>query len=194
MKILPRQFYERSSRIVAVELLGKVLVVPCGRSRLTARIVETEAYNGRTDPASHAYHGPTPRNKVMFGPAGYAYVYFIYGNHYCFNIVTEKEGIAGAVLIRAVEPMCGLSLMKKRRQVSAAHHMSNGPGKLTHALGITKKHSGCDVVRGVIVVREDTASQNDVMMITVTPRIGIREGKKLLYRFYIKGNKFISRT
>src|SRR3989338_10306073 len=119
---LERSFYERNTQVVAFELIGKVLIFKQGDNFLSGKIVETEAYFGANDPASHAYRGVTPRNRVMFGPAGKTYVYFTYGNHYCLNIVTEKEGVAGAVLIRALEPLGGIDMMRKnRRQINVNH-------------------------------------------------------------------------
>ena len=192
MRRVPRDFYKRSTRVVAIELLGKVLVVCHTKKTLRVRIVETEAYFGENDPASHAYRGMTPRNRVMFGPPGFMYVYFIYGNHYCLNIVTENEGTPGAVLIRAVEPLVGIRDMMKRRRVKDIHHITNGPGKLTQALGITKQHSGLDVLRSDISIIGDTDFDKHNLLIGVTPRIGIHKGKNKLYRFYIKHNKFVS--
>ena len=192
MQRVPRDFYKRNTRVVAIELLGKVLVVRYTKKTLRARIVETEAYFGENDPASHAYRGMTPRNRVMFGPPGFTYVYFIYGSYYCLNIVTENEGTPGAVLIRAVEPLVGIRDMMNRRCVKDIHHITNGPGKLTQALGITKQYSGLDVLRSDISITSDTDYNKHNLLIGVTARIGIHKGKNKLYRFYIKNNKFVS--
>ena len=112
---LDRHFYERNTQVVAFELIGKVLVFKENGTKISGKIVETEAYFGAKDPASHAYRGMTPRNRVMFGAPGVSYVYFTYGNHHCLNVVTEKEGTAGAVLIRALEPISGVPIMQRRR-------------------------------------------------------------------------------
>src|SRR3989338_6521216 len=133
MKVLERAFYERNTRVVAFELIGHMLVFERQDGNVSGRIVETEAYFGAEDPASHAYCGLTQRNRAMFGLAGMSYVYFTYGNHFCLNVVTERAGVAGAVLIRAVEPISGVSMMKKRRQSGNMLELANGPGKLTQA-------------------------------------------------------------
>src|SRR3989338_2706135 len=149
MKILDRAFFGRNTQIVAAELIGKILVLNQGGSLVSGKIVETEAYFGADDPASHAFRGATPRNRVMFGPAGVSYVYLTYGNHHCLNIVTETDGVAGAVLLRALEPLSGLSRMKKRRgKKHPAAALTNGPGKLTQAFGITRDHSEIDMTQG----------------------------------------------
>jgi len=189
---LERSFFVRNTRVVAIELLGKILSVHHPRKTLHTRIVETEAYFGSTDPASHAYRGMTPRNQVMFGPPGFSYVYFIYGNHYCFNIVTEPDGIPGAVLVRAVEPLVGTRAMMMKRHVTCVTHTTNGPGKLTQALGITKRHTGCDIIRGSLFsVSNDSTDTHDIIL-GASRRIGIRKGNKSLLRFYIKENAFVS--
>src|SRR3989338_6570908 len=134
---LERSFYERNTQVVAFELIGKVLIFKQGDNFLSGKIVETEAYFGANDPASHAYRGVTPRNRVMFGQAGMSYVYFTYGNHHCLNIVTETEGVPGAVLIRALEPISGVPIMQRRRgKKITREQLTNGPGKLAQALGI----------------------------------------------------------
>ena len=174
MPVLPRSFYARPAAEVARALLGKILA----HGEVSGRIVETEAYLGATDPAAHAYRGLTPRTRVLFGPPGHAYVYLIYGIHNCLNIVAEPEGAAGCVLIRALEPRTGIT------------RPTNGPGKLTHALGITLKHNGCDVTRGPITVSApETAA---AFQIGVSPRIGITKAADLPLRFFIRGNRFVS--
>ena len=175
---LPRSFYARPTVEVARDLLGKVI----HHGRACARIVETEAYLGVGDAAAHSARGPTPRTKVIFGPPGHAYVYLIYGMHYCLNIVAEPKGVAGCVLIRAVEPvpaMAGIALA------------SNGPGKLTRALGITLKHYGADLTRGPITLHEPP--DQEPFEIGISPRIGISQAAELPLRFYIRGNQFVSR-
>jgi DNA-3-methyladenine glycosylase len=144
---MPRSFYARETRAVAKELLGKYLVRQTSEVNIVARIVEVEAYLGADDPASHAYKGLTERNWPMFGEPGCAYVCFIYGNHYCLNVTTERVGVPGAVLIRAVEIVDGLELARKNRKVRSNIDLSNGPSKLTKALNITRIHNGLDLTK-----------------------------------------------
>jgi len=149
----------------------------------SARIVETEAYLGLADEAAHAWRGRTPRTKVIFGPPGHAYVYLIYGIYDCLNVVAEPEGSAGCVLIRAVEPVAGVTAL------------TNGPGKLTRALGITLRHNGSDLTRGPLTIREPTVrepEQKGAFQIGVSPRIGITRNVDLPLRFFIAGNRFVS--
>lgn len=174
---LPRSFYARGTVEVARDLLGKVI----RHGPASARIVETEAYLGIGDAAAHSARGPTPRTKVIFGPPGHVYVYLIYGMHYCLNIVAEPAGVAGCVLVRAVEPMSaapGITLP------------SNGPGKLTRALGITIDHYGVDLTRGPITLHEPTDQES--FEIGISPRIGISQAAELPLRFFIRGNRFVS--
>jgi len=176
--MLNEKFFERDTKKVAKELLGKVLVY----GNCKGKIVETEAYYGTGDPGSHAFKGPTPRSKIMFGPPGYVYVYFTYGNHFMLNFITEENGKPGAVLIRAVEPLEGITAMKRRRKND---NLTNGPGKLTQAFGIDKKLNG--TIGKVYIENSDEKPK-----IITTTRIGIKAGSDLPYRFYIKDNKFIS--
>ncbi len=156
---LPRSFFDRDTRVVARDLVGKVLVHQDGRTRRAARIVETEAYHGPSDRASHARFGPTPRAAVMFGPPGHAYVYRVYGLHHCVNVVTGPEGFPAAVLVRAAEPIEGCL------------HSTRGPGNLCRALGIeTGRHSGLDLEAGVIWIEEGEAP---VGRIVRAPRVGV---------------------
>jgi DNA-3-methyladenine glycosylase len=185
--ILPRSFYARSTVEVARALLGKVLV----HGPTSGIIVETEAYLGGDDLASHSARGLTERTRVIFGPPGHAYVYLIYGMYQCFNLVAEASGRPGAVLIRALQPVSGVQLMRARRP--AARHLeqlANGPGKLTLALGITRAHNGVDVTRGSLVVRQ--ASGAEATQIVVTPRIGITRSAELPLRFLLAGSGFVS--
>jgi DNA-3-methyladenine glycosylase len=167
-EILPRNFYERDTTVVARELLGKVLA----KGKTAGIIVETEAYPGGEDLASHSAAGITKRTRVIFGPPGHAYVYFSYGMHTCMNIVVGPEGTPGCVLIRALEPLTGLEIMRKRRPAARQDHdLASGPGKLTQALGITLEDYGLDLTRGDFVVRAPPTTTD--IMIDVTPRIGI---------------------
>lgn len=184
MKPLPTTFYRRDTVLVARELLGKVLVRQTGGALLTGRIVETEAYTGPGDPASHAARGPTQRSRIMFGPPGRAYVYFCYGNHYLLNLVTEKNGTAGAVLLRALDPREGLKRMMKNRKMDTLKGLLDGPGKLTRAFQIDLKLNGWDMTCGKkLYITEGTAPCPD--LIKCGPRIGIKEGKERLWRFTI---------
>jgi DNA-3-methyladenine glycosylase len=140
----------------------------------SARIVETEAYRASDDPASHAFRGQTPRNAVMFGPVGVAYVYFNYGVHWMFNVVAHVEGEAGAVLIRAAEPLTGLELMAARRRVDKPEALLSGPGKLCQGLGVTKEHYGVDLLAGGSLRLEDGVAPREIV---AGPRIGIAQGK-----------------
>jgi DNA-3-methyladenine glycosylase len=188
---LGRAFYERNTVRVAKELLGKVLVRRLGDTSLEGIIVETEAYRGYDDAASHAYRGPTRRNQVMFGEPGHAYVYFTYGMHYCLNVTTEPAGQPGAVLIRAVQPVKGIVEMKKRRRTEHVKDLSNGPAKLTQAFAVTKALNGYDLTSaGELYLAKP--SDHRKVRITVTTRIGIKAGSEKPWRFCIKGNPFVS--
>jgi DNA-3-methyladenine glycosylase len=170
-------------------LLGQVLV----HRNLSARIVETEAYLGLSDAASHAWRGPTPRTEVIFGPPGHAYVYLIYGIYDCLNVVAEPQGSPGCVLIRALEPLTGIvSMRSRRRSADRLQDLANGPGKLTRALGITLRHNGVDLTRGPLIIQEPSASQP--FDIAVSPRIGITRNADWPLRFFIAGNAFVSRN
>jgi len=192
MKPLPRSFHSRDTVVVAKELLGKELVRQADYGNIVARIVEAEAYGGSDDPASHAHRGKTPRNYLMFGLAGFAYVYFIYGNHYCFNVITERENIPGAVLVRAVEIVEGLKIACKHRKVKTSSELSNGPGKLTKALNITKIHNGFDLTKTGELFISDSKTKGSFKTIEAK-RIGINVGREKLWRFYIKDNRFVSK-
>jgi DNA-3-methyladenine glycosylase len=160
-KILPRSFYLDSPKIVARALLGKLITHQLNGERLTGRITEIEAYLGLEDPASHSFIGKTPRNAVLFGPPGFAYVYFIYGMHYCLNFSCQPEGEPGGVLIRALEPIEGLDTMARLRGLTTAakpNQLTSGPGRLCQALGITRANTnGLDVTRrgSPLVVSDD---------------------------------------
>ena len=190
--VLPRGFYTRGTLTVAKELLGKHLARYVTGSKLVGEIVEVEAYRGGNDPASHAYRGVTARNRLMFGEGGFAYVYFTYGKHYCFNVTTEKEGVPGAVLIRALEPVGGIEMMQKNRGIKRVRDLTNGPGKLTEAMGITKEQNGVDLTEGGELFICKTRVKEDFEVVSAR-RVGIRVGVEKPWRFYIKNNKFVSR-
>ncbi len=187
--ILPRCLYNRPTVEVARGLLGKILV----HGTTAGMIVEVEAYLGRDDLAAHAARGVTERTRVIFGPPGHAYVYFIYGMYECLNLVAEPDGQPGCVLIRALEPVAGIDIMRQRRPAARrVEDLASGPGKLTRALAITRAHYGADVTRGELVVREPAEPLE--FEIEVTPRIGIRQCTDWPLRFVIEGNRFVSRT
>jgi DNA-3-methyladenine glycosylase len=186
--ILTRAFYLRDSVSVARDLLGKVLV----HGDTAGIIVETEAYPGGDDLASHSARGITPRTEVIFGPPGHAYVYLIYGMYECLNLVAEPDGTAGCVLLRALEPVAGLERMRQRRpRARRPEELASGPGRLTLAMGITRADNGRDVTRGSLVVREPGGPPP--REIAVTRRIGIRHCAERPLRFLIPGNPFVSR-
>jgi DNA-3-methyladenine glycosylase len=182
---LPRRFYSRAVLVVAKELLGKLLVRKTSDGTIAARIVEVEAYGGNNDPASHAYKGITERNRVMFGKPGSVYVYFIYGNHYCLNVKAETLGVPGAVLIRAVEVIQGIELARKNRGLYSLKELSNGPGKLTKALHISKAENGLDLVKSkeLYVCHIEEKAEWEI---STSARVGIKKGIDNLWRFYIK--------
>ncbi len=190
-RIVPRDFYARDTVKVAMNLLGKLMVRVKGTGRMKGRIVEVEAYRGKDDPASHAFRGPTLRNAPMFGEPGHAYVYFTYGNHYCLNITTQATGTPGAILIRAIEPLEGLHAMRRLRPNVPDSNLTNGPGKLTKALGIDKSLNEVDMTkRGPLFVVESEQAKFEVGR---SSRVGISQGTDVLWRFYIVGNPYVSR-
>src|SRR5258708_2728828 len=185
-RILTRSFYARHAIEVARGLLGKILV----HGRTAGIIVETEAYLGGDDLAAHSARGVTNRTRVIFGPPGHAYVYFIYGMHECLNIVAEPDGVAGCVLIRAVEPLSGLELMRSRRPTARTlDKLASGPGNLTRVFGITRAQNGVDVTRGTLVVRQ--WKKEHAFEIQVTPRIGIRPWADWPPRFVMPANSAV---
>jgi len=188
--ILPRRFYARPATEVARALLGKVLV----HGAVSARIVETEAYLGLADEAAHTWRGRTPRTEVIFGPPGHAYVYLIYGMYDCLNVVAEPEDSPGCVLIRAAEPLTGIAAMRRRRLADRLENLTNGPGKLTRALGITLRHNGADLTRGTLTVQGTVCEPEGAQdfEIGVSPRIGITRNVDSPLRFFIAGNRFVS--
>jgi DNA-3-methyladenine glycosylase len=194
---LERVFYARDPRRVARELLGKVLVRRDSRHDLTARIVEVEAYLGTKDGAAHAAAGRTARNAVLFGPPGHAYIYFIYGNHYCLNVSCEPDGQAGSVLFRALEPLTGVDQMATQRGISLHSEkdllrLTSGPGRLCAAFCITRdRDNGRDLTdsTGSLWIGDDELKPGRVVL---TPRIGITKAADHPLRYLISGNRFVS--
>ncbi|MBX6332272.1 MAG: DNA-3-methyladenine glycosylase [Gemmatimonadaceae bacterium] len=190
---LPRRFYARDTERVARELLGAVLCCRTPDGWAAGRIVETEAYLGEHDPACHAAVGPTERNRWLYGPPGIAYVYFIYGVHWCFNAVTRDTGWPAAVLVRAIEPIEGLDLMRERRGHPARERdLTNGPGKLCAALGITGAMSGWRLYDSPLTIHRGIDIP-DADVIT-TPRIGITRAAEWPLRWLVKDSPYVSRT
>lgn len=187
---LSRDFYERPTLDVARDLLGKIFVRRLNSTQLTGRIVEVEAYIGEDDPACHARFGPTDRNRVMYGRGGVTYVYFIYGMYSMLNIVTEPEGSAAAVLIRGIEPIEGLETMMQLRGCDTVKTLTNGPGKICMSFSLDTSHSGIDITNGDMFVTECDSEQPEI---ATSSRIGIKDGTDRKWRFYIKGNRFVSR-
>jgi len=194
---LPRNFYDRDPRLVSRDLVGKLLVRKSGRKLLLGRIVEVEAYLGLDDPAAHSFAGRTNRNAVLWGPPGLSYVYFIYGNHYCFNVSCLPDGEAGGVLFRALEPVAGIEEMARDRGLSLERagdlrRLTSGPGRLAEALGITRERdNGKDL----------TSPQSDLWIaddgfragkLRITPRIGITKAAERPLRYILDGNPFVS--
>jgi len=195
---LARAFFARTPRRVARELLGKVLVRDVADSRLIGRIVEVEAYLGESDPAAHAFAGNTARTSVLFGPPGFAYVYFIYGNHYCLNVSCEREGKAGSVLFRALEPLLGIEEMARARNIALPLarrdlvKLTSGPGRLAQAFGITRaRDNGIDLTSpgSSLWIGEDGFRARNIC---ITPRIGISKAADQLLRYVLDGNAFVS--
>ena len=195
MDRLGRDFYRRSTLTVAQELLGQRLVRIVDGQRLAGIIVEVEAYIGEDDAACHAACGRTPRNEAMYGSPGHAYVYFIYGMHHCLNVVTEEEGFPAAVLIRALEPLEGLDIMRRYRPGKPDRELTNGPAKLCQALAIDRGLNRVDLCTGEVLFIEEgrMVAQEEV---GTSPRIGIKANElamSVLWRFYLQGNAFVSR-
>lgn len=190
----PLDFLNRPASSAAPLLLGCVIERVVDGMRLTARIVETEAYD-QSDVASHSYRGRTPRTQVMFGRAGHLYVYFTYGIHYCCNIVTGPEGHGAAVLIRAVEPLAGQDIMRTLRNGRGGHELTNGPAKFCQAFAINKSMNGHDLAKTplrLIIPDEFPAYRAD--QVVQTTRIGISRGHDVPWRFYVRGNPYVSKT
>ena len=203
-RLLTRSFFEAPPELAAPRLLGKVLVHRTGGGLLAGRIVEAEAYLGPhhdpPDPAAHAHRGPTPRNRVLFGPAGHAYVYAIYGRYFCMNVSCEAEGRAGCVLLRALEPLEGADLMARNRGLAPGglgaggltRQLASGPGRLCQALGLTRQsHNGLDLAdpASPLQIRDDGYTVTEAL---ATARIGIREAVDWPLRFVLPGNRCVS--
>jgi DNA-3-methyladenine glycosylase len=195
--ILPETFYKQDTITVAKKLLGCYLLHLGGEETTLGRIVETEAYLVH-DPAAHSFVGKTKRNSVLFGPVGHAYVYFIYGMHYCFNVVTGQEGMGEAVLVRSLEPLRGIAVMQQRRRTEKLTLLCNGPARLAEALAITLAFNGTSLFDGPLQMWSadslPTSSMIENADIVQTTRIGIAKARELPLRFYLKGNRWISRT
>jgi DNA-3-methyladenine glycosylase len=199
LKVLLREFFDRDPRRVCRELLGKVLVRREGGKLLAGRVVELEAYMGTGDPAAHAYAGITPRNRVLFGPPGHAYIYFIYGNYYCLNVSCMPEGKAGSVLFRALEPLAGIAEMERARGLEGAaagkrvlRLLATGPGRLAEAFGITRpRDNGKDLTDASsdLFLAEDGYPTPRVL---ITARVGITKAADRPLRYVIAGNEFVS--
>jgi len=201
--LLKTEFFNRDPRQVARALLGKLLVRKTPRGIVAGRIVETEAYLGKGDAAAHAAAGKTPRNAVLFGPPGHAYVYFIYGNHYCLNVSCLPDGVPGCVLFRALEPLAGIEQMAKareidlakatdRKKISLLKRLSSGPGRMSEALEITRAR---DNGKSLVSPRSDLRIVDDgyrVRRATVTPRIGVVKSAERPLRYFIAENLFVS--
>ncbi len=190
---MPRSFFARPSPEVGPDLLGRILVRRVGDGTLlTARIVEAEAYQ-EDDPASHSFRGRTNRTEVMFGPPGYAYVYFTYGMHHCMNVVTGSTGEGSAVLLRAAEPLEGLEEMARRRGTTDPRALCSGPGRLCQALGIDRAENGLDLVHGRRLWLLEGAPVTP-SKISVGSRVGITSGTERPWRFSVQGDRFVSRA
>src|SRR6266850_1585921 len=198
---VPRRFYDRDPKVVAPQLLGKILIRRQGRKLLAGRIVEVEAYLGEDDPASHAFRGATNRNRVMFGPPGFAYVYFTYGMHYCANVTCLGEGTAGAILIRALEPIAGIEEMALNRDLNLSletehvrvlRALTSGPARLCEALDITRtRDDGKDLtsLKSDLWIASDRSRYG---AIACGPRVGITQAADWPLRFYVVGNPYVS--
>jgi DNA-3-methyladenine glycosylase len=190
-KTLPEKFYIRDTISVAKELPGKILVKKEGKKILSGKIVEVEAYIGDHDPACHAYKKFTNRNKPMYEAGGTIYVYFVYGNYHCLNFVTNKKGIGDAVLIRGIEPLEGIDIMKRRRiKAKTIYDLTNGPAKICLAFGIDKRYNYKKLYNGNLILTE---GYKEKFKIIKSKRIGINTGKDFNYRFFIKDNPYVTK-
>lgn len=197
---LPPEFYNAPTLEVAQQLLGMVLVCHTYEGSAAGLIVETEGYVGQGDPACHAYKGRTPRNETMWGAPGHAYVYFTYGNHWMFNTVTERNDFPAAALVRALQPVAGLDLMRQRRRLDELkvkpeeRNLANGPGKLTAALGINGTLNGLGLQSETLFIAQPPPEiRLPSFQIVSTTRIGISQGQDLPWRYYVAENRCVSR-
>jgi DNA-3-methyladenine glycosylase len=191
MRPLPRRFYARHTLRVARELLGCRLVRESPAGRVAGVIVEVEAYRGLGDPASHAARGRTARNGAMYGPPGHAYVYFTYGMHHCLNVVTEGEGFPAAVLVRAVEPVEGLHVMRARRGLEDFALLASGPGRLAQAFAVDLALDGHDLTRPPLWVERPPRRARPGRVVAA-PRVGVRSGRERRWRFFLEGHPCVS--
>lgn len=190
---LPREFFARDTEVVARDLLGCLIECHSDEGVTSGRIVETEAYIGEHDLACHAAAGRTRRTEPLYGRPGSSYVYFVYGIHWCFNAVTREEGLPSAVLIRALEPVSGVDLMRRRRGAARKDaDLTNGPGKLCAALGIDARHNALPLNRPPILIRAGDGVADE--MVEITPRIGIRESADWPLRWLVAENPYVSQT
>ncbi|MGI6678663.1 MAG: DNA-3-methyladenine glycosylase [Dehalobacterium sp.] len=189
--MLEKDFFYRETPLVAQDLLGKILATQIDDTIVSGIVVETEAYLGQNDPGSHSNRGKTKRNSVMFGPAGYSYIYQIYGVHFCYNVTTDKDNVPAAVLIRALEPLTGIDIIRKNRKRESRKDLCSGPAKLVQALGITKSMNGTSAVDGPVRFfdKQSTVPFNIIQ----TTRIGLTQGADLKLRYYIENNPYVSR-
>jgi DNA-3-methyladenine glycosylase len=193
-RALPRSFYDRDARVVAPELLNKVLVRTGDGPRLAARIVEVEAYRGADDPGSHSFRRKTPRNATMFGPPGHLYVYFSYGNHWCMNAVCGPGLQPHAVLLRAAAPLAGVARMRERRGAERRdRELCSGPGRLGQAFGIDRELDGADLVRGRIRIVDDGVAPPARPGVSRRVGLGVDKGEHLPLRFFVAGDEHVSR-
>ncbi len=189
---LPRRFFARDPVVLARDLLGRVLFYRTPEGLLAGRIVETEAYTGDADAASHAFRGRTARNSVMFGPAGHAYVYFTYGMHYCLNVTADVPGTAGAVLLRALEPLAGVEIMRAHGDQGPEPRLLSGPGKIGRAFGLTLEDNGRDFTRGPLgIAAGSPVTDHEVAR---SRRIGISRAVDLPYRLTVVGSRSLSKV
>jgi DNA-3-methyladenine glycosylase len=187
--VLPRRFYARDALLVAPDLIGATLVRRGPGGAIGGVIVEVEAYRGADDPASHAYRGPTPRTRSMFGPPGRAYVYFIYGMHHCVNVVTGEEGAGGAVLVRALAPSVGLARWRERTSGTPLARAGAGPGLLARALGLTRAEDGLDLLTSMLVIRP---RRGPAPPVACGPRVGLSVARDRPWRFWWEGHPSVS--
>lgn len=186
--MLPLSFYAQDALTLARALLGCELVHDSTGGRTAGIIVETEAYR-QDDKASHSFRGRTKRNEVMFGPGGYAYVYFTYGMHYCFNVVAGDQNFAEAVLVRALEPTDGTWLMAGRRRTSDPYNLCSGPAKLVQAMGILPHHNGIDLTAGKLYIQPHGSGPD----VAISPRIGITQAAEKPWRFFVKDSPYVTK-